>query len=186
MSIIENFAVLSEKELSEFAATLVEKINSESIFSTEIKFKVADLEANNLTGELAIDVSPDEPISVPRKAYWQAESEDTAASDTSDAEYVDLIANEAKKVFKTTSAVIDGYKVTLGIYDADATDTLEVIVDDISHEDSGIGSYEYWGDRGYDSHPYVEVRGTLVEACYLGIVLYVEPAEEEQEVSEEE
>ncbi len=187
MNVIENFAALSEKELREFAEALVKTINSESIFNTELKFEIVNLSAEDLTGELAIDVSPDDPIQVSREASWQAGDEDEAESDPGyGAEYVDSISNDAKKVFKTTSAVIDGYKVTLDVYDADEADTVEVTVDDISHEDSGIGDYEYWGSRGHDSNPYVEVRGTIVKACYLGIVLYVEPAEEVQEEPEEE
>lgn len=186
MSIIENFAALSEKELMEFATTLIEKINSEGTFTAELKFEIANLSAEDLTGELAIDVSPDDPIHVSREASWQAESEDEADSDPGyEAEYVDSINNDAKKVFKTTTAVIDGYKVTLDVYDADEADTVEVTVDDISHEDSGIGDYEYWGSRGHDSNPYVEVRGTIVKECYLGIVLYVEPAEEAIEDEED-
>jgi hypothetical protein len=65
----------------------------------------------------------------------------------------------------------------LEIDDVDEVETVEVEVDSISHEDAGIGHYEYWGEVGYDSRPYVEVEGTIVKACDCALSLYVEVAD---------
>jgi hypothetical protein len=74
-------------------------------------------------------------------------------------------------------AVIEGYKVSLDISDVDEDEAIEVEVDNISHEDSGIGSYEYWGHMEYDSQPYVEVEGTIVKACTCALAFFVYPVD---------
>jgi hypothetical protein len=51
-------------------------------------------------------------------------------------------------------------------------------VEDVSHEDAGIGHYEFWGETGYDSDPYYAVEGTIIEACSCRIVFEVEPVDE--------
>ena len=65
-------------------------------------------------------------------------------------------------------------------------ETIEVEADKYTHEDSGIGGYDYWGDRGYDSRPYIEVEGTIVKACSCALSLYVELADEFTDESETE
>lgn len=32
----------------------------------------------------------------------------------------------------------------------------------ITHGDAGVGPYEYWGARGVDSHPYVEIEPQII------------------------
>jgi hypothetical protein len=91
-------------------------------------------------------------------------------------------------MFKTLSVELEGYKVELNVADIGDTEVVDMIPGDIRHEDSGIGSYEYGDIRGYDSHPYVETTGTVVEACDCYISFFVEPLDnnnEEPEVEEE-
>lgn len=176
MAVIENFDAISVQEQMKFAEALLNTINSESIFSDQTNFELSDVEAAAFTGGLYIGVKQTNPIEVERKAVWTAANEDDAESDIYDADYDNDIDDDALKAFKVGSAVIDGYKVEIEINDVDYADhrPVEVVVDRISHEDSGIGSYEFWGDRGYDSHPYVSVRGTIVESCDCSLSFYVE------------
>jgi hypothetical protein len=189
MAVIENFVVLPAKEQLEFAAKLLETINSKNLFSDNTNFEIISVEADELTGGLWIEVSHTNPIEVSREATWTCDTEDSAESDPGyDADYYDLIFEDAKKAFKTLSAEVDGYKVSLELHDVDEGDTVSVKADNISHEDSGIGGYEYWGHRGYDSNPYVEVSGTIVKACECAIAFSVEPIDtvaEEPAVEEE-
>ena len=189
MTVIENFAALSEQEQREFAEALLKTINTENIFTSETNFEIANVGPDELSGGLWIEVVQANPIDVPRAATWQCADEDEAYNDPGyDAEYDNNIYEDARKAFKALSAVIDGYKVVVDVADVDEIETTEVDVDEISYEDSGIGEYEYWGDRGYDSHPYVEVKGDLIKSCDCAINLFVEVAEElpaEPEVEEE-
>ena len=178
MSVIENFAVLSPEEQIEFATALVKTINSESTFISNNPFEITGVEADDITGGLTIDITHANPIEVRRDASWTCESKEDAEDDPGfEADYEDFVFEDAKKAFKTLSTEIDGYTVTLEVVDADDTDTVAVEVYSTSNEDSGIGSYEYWGDSGYDSHPYVEVSGTIVKACECVLALNVEPSD---------
>lgn len=47
-------------------------------------------------------------------------------------------------------------------------------VDSSSHEDDGIGSYEYWGMVGYDSKPYVRYVGKITYDITCSIFLSIE------------
>ncbi len=176
MSVIENFNELTEQEVQNFAAELVQKINSERIFVSDTDFKVSEVEADEMTGNLYISVEHADPIEVSREASWTCSSVDDVNNDPGyDADYTNSIFDDAKKAFNTLSATIDGYAVTLDIVDVDATSTVEVEVDGYSEEDAGIGDYEFWGQRGHDSRPYVEVEGTIVSSCECSLSLYVEP-----------
>ena len=190
MSVIENFAALSEKEQREFAEALVKTINSESIFTDQVNFTITKVEADDLTGNLMIEISHGEtPIEVSRKAGWTCSDEEEASEDPgSNVDYANDIDDDAENAFKTLETVIDGYKVELAVGDVDEIETTEVNVESTSHEDSGIGDYEYGGERGYDSRPYIAVEGTLVKACDLSLAFFVEPddtAEAAPEVTED-
>jgi hypothetical protein len=179
--VIENFAVLSAEEQINFAETLLEKLNSEKMFTDETNFVFEEVEHNDVTGGLWIFASIANPISIKRKATWEADDEDGAYEDPGrNAEYEDSLIDAAKKSFKTLTAVIDGYNVSLQIDDVeeDESNEAEVEVVSTSHEDSGIGSYEHFGFVGYDSHPYVEVTGTVTVSCDCILTFYVEPADE--------
>lgn len=177
---IENFAALSEKEQRDFAEALIKTINSEGIFTSNAKFKIDNVEADELTGDLVIECTTEEPLEVSRDAEWSCSDEEDAAEDPGyDVRYVEFsIFQEVENTFKTLSATIDGYKITLTVSDVDENETVEVKVDNIYHEDAGIGSYEYWGEVGYDSQPYVRVEGTLVKACDCAFAFFVEPINE--------
>lgn len=186
MEMIENFAALSAEEQREFAEALVATINSESTFTNETNFKVLSVEADDTTGDLIIDIDHEDLIDIRREASWTCIDEDEVYSDPGyDADYTESIYTEAKAAFKTLSTEIEGYQVELDIADVDVEETVEVDVDDYSHEDAGIGSYEFWGHTGYDSRPYIEVNGTITKACSLALALFVSVAENTTEQSTE-
>lgn len=190
MNIIENFAELSFEEQKKFADSLVKTINSEFTFTADTYFTVTGVKADDLTGDLIISIGHDDLINVSRKATWQCADEDEVDSDPGyDADYTTYLFEDTEKAFKTLETVIEGYKVSLEVDDVDEEETVEVAVDSYSHEDSGIGDYEYSGFRGHDSRPYLEVEGTIVKACSCALSLYVEPADdrepEQPEIEEE-
>ena len=178
MAVIENFAVLPAKEQREFAEALVKTINSENIFSSETKFEITEVNADEITGNLMIEVSHPNPIEVWRSASWTAADSEDAHSTPDDVDYDRSAFDDVKKAFKTLSTVIDDYKVSLEIDDLDYDETIDVDVEDISHEDDGIGSYEFWGDEGYDSDEYVVATGAVLDTYYCSITLWVEPNDE--------
>ena len=182
---VENFTMLSVEEQIEFAKTLLETINSEKVFSDETNFEFQDVEPDDITGGLQITASITNPISVRRRAAWSAGTEEGAEEDPgNNAEYENLLRDDVKKSFKTLVNTVGGYSVSLQIDDIeeDETTDAEVEISHLSHEDSGIGSYEYWGFKGYDSHPYVEVEGIITRLCDCNLTFYVEPTDATSEV----
>ncbi len=178
MNVIENLAALSEQEQKAFAEALLKTINSEGTFTSEAHFEFDRVEADDVTGGLYILGASVDTMSIPRPATWQAGSEDDIGQDPGrDAEYANSESEDAEAAFKTTSTVIDGYKVTLKVDEIQEEDTEDVEVTDYTHEDDGIGWNEYWGVMQYDSRPYLEVTGILTKACYCFITLFVEPAD---------
>lgn len=190
MSVIENFCAISETEQRNFADALVKTINSERIFTDETDFTVRAVEADQSTGDLIIELDHNDLISIVREATWSCGDEDEIHSDPGyEADYADSIYEDAKKAFKTMVTEIEGYKVELDIADVDEEETIEVDVDDYSHEDGGIGHYEFWGHSGYDSDPYIEVEGKITKGCGCSLALFVsvadQPAEDPQEPDEQ-
>ena len=177
---VEHFAELSTEEQVEFAKTLLNKINSDKIFSDAVDFEFQGVEVDDITGGMWIDIIQSDPISVCRRATWDAADEEDAYADPgNDADYDNTLREEIRRSFKTLSTQIDGYKVLLKIDDIDEDETVDpdIEITGLSHEDSGIGSYEYWGFTGYDTHPYVEVEGTITKAYNCVLTLFVEPIE---------
>ncbi len=165
------------ENLTELAKSILEKINSEKVFTKETTFEFQDTELDEVTGGLWITVSTIAPIRVPREASWTAGDEEGAHEDPgNNAEYVNTVSEDVKKVFKTFALEINGYKVSMQIDDIEEDETVdaEVEVSNITHEDSGIGSYEFWGFKGYDSHPYVEVEGTIIRFYDCNVTFFVE------------
>ena len=175
MSIVENFAAISEKEQRDFAEALIKTINSEGIFSSDTNFEITSVVSDDTTGELVIFVENTSPIEVTRQAVWSSDSEENAEEVGNDVDYDDYLMADAKKAFNATETVIEGYKVSLEISDIEEGEVAEVNVTKISHEDSGIGSYEYFGFTGTDSQPYVEVEGTVVTKCDCQLAIIVAP-----------
>lgn len=181
MPIIENFAALSAQEQRAFAETLLKTINSERIFSDQTNFELVDLETSDFTGGLYIHVAQTNPMEVARKATWQAADEDEKPH-YSDIDYDNDIDEDVLKEFKTGSAIIDGYKVELEIDDVDEDlYPVDFEVERVRHEDSGIGRYEFWGDVGYDSRPYIEIDGVIISSCDCALTFYVEPNDASEE-----
>ena len=172
--VIENFSVLSQAELEQFAKKLIDKINAEKIITTEADFAILNdpdaVWASDITGNLIINLAAIEVASAV-DASWTAAEDDPY--DYNDAEEG---SPDFDDVFKK-EVVVDGYKVTLSIDDYDRIENLEVEVDDYSREDSGIGRYEFWGHIGYDSHPYLEVNGTFINLYSVAVSLTIEPTE---------
>lgn len=187
MSVIENFAVLSEQEQRKFAEALVKTINSEHTFIDNTTFEIVNVEADDISGGLMIEVSHEPLIEVKREATWYCDSEEQAEADPGyDADYHEVLTTDAAKAFKVRSAELDGYAVTLHIEEAEAEEFIEAEVDELTHEDAGIGDYEYWGFAGNDSQPYVAVEGTIVQACSCNLAFFVEAAVAAEEPSTEE
>lgn len=179
MSVIENFAELSAQEQRAFAEALIKTINTEHLFTSEVDFKITEIEAVGITGSLEITAEHDGTIEIRRKATWQAiDSEDAEIDPGYDADYEQSIYTDTERAFKTLSTTIDGYTVSLTVDDVDDDEAGSVEIDNISNEDSGIGSYEYWGDTGYDSNEYVEVKGTIIKDVKCFLTFWVEPADE--------
>ena len=178
MNVIENFSLLSKQEQRAFAEALLKTINSESTFIDGHPFEIYEgnggFYADETTGDITIDVAHQGLIEIEREATWPGESPEMY-----DLEFFNTDEEDAEKVFKTTEAIIDGYKVTLGIADTDYKDITDYRVERSTSGDSGIGGYEYWGTRGYDSHPYTESVGVVTINYDLAIYLTVEPAVEE-------
>lgn len=185
MAVIENFAAVSFEEQKAFAEALVKTINSESTFTDQVDFKITEVEADEMTGGLYIVLDPEDTIEIKREATWTCADRDEARY-PEDPTFADDLSSDAKKAFKTLTVDLEGYSVTLDVEDVDEEETTDVEVDSISDEDDGIGDYEFWGDRGYDSRPYCEVEGAIVTTCTVYITLYVEATDHfEAEVEEE-
>lgn len=180
MSVIENFAELSFEEQKNFAEALVKTINSENTFTNEVNFKVTEVEADEMTGGLIIELEHEDIIEVDRKATWTCFDEAEASSTPNDPEFNDFIYDDVKSAFKTLAVELEGYSITLSVNDVNEEETIEVKVGSVSKEDAGIGYYEFWGETGYDSDPYCEVEGTLTQACMVYCSLYVEAADHVQ------
>lgn len=165
------------ENLTELAKTILEKINLGRVFTKETAFEFQDTDLDRNTGYFWIAASTINSIGVPREASWTAGDEEGANEDPgNNAEYVNTVSEDLKKVLKTYEVEIDGYKVSMQIDDIeeDETTDAEVEVEDLSHEDSGIGSYEFWGFKGYDSNPYVEVSGTVTRFYDCNVTFLVE------------
>jgi hypothetical protein len=184
MSVIENFVGLSAQEQRAFAETLVKTINTEKTFIDD-ELKLITVGADELTGDLLIELEC--VTSVERRATWTCSNDEDAAYEKPQyPEYEEYESKDAEKAFKTLSAELNGYTLTLDVADADGEAIEEVRVDSISREDAGIGHYEYWGFEGYDSQPYTEVEGTLVQTCKVYLGLFVEPTTTVPEEASEE
>lgn len=184
--VIENFAELSFEEQKKFAEALVKTINTENTFTDQVDFKVESIEADEMTGGLIIVLEYEGTINVDRDASWSCRHPDDAYQipDSPVFSYFDFV--DAKKAFKTLAVELEGYSVTLSVDDVDTENIVDVEVSEINKEDDGIGSYDYFGYRGYDSRPYLAVEGTLTQACYVYCSLYVEAADHFQADVEEE
>lgn len=173
--VIENFSTLSREELNQFAKKLLDKINAESLITDEVDLQLPTDEdaiwANEMTGNLHIALDAVD-ISGAVGATWQSPVDEPYEFDDADEDGEPDFDGALNK-----EVVVDGYKVTVTVDDYEYLERLEVEVLDYSEEDSGIGSYEFWGSREYDSHPYLEVEGEFINLYSVVLTLTVEPAE---------
>lgn len=183
------FTDMSEAELRAFAESMVKTVNSEKLFSDDISFEFAKAEIDEFNGGLWIELASDDTIEVERPAYWQAADADDIDS-ADDVDFSNSIYKDVANMFKATKVEVGGFSVELNVTDVGDSEIIDVIPGSVRHEDSGIGSYEYGDYRGYDSHPYVETDGTIIESCYCYLDLFVEPivpvSEEPEAEAEEE
>jgi hypothetical protein len=123
MSIIENFAALSAQEQKEFAEVFVKTINTENTFTDITDFKVAGVEADEMTGGLIISLEPEDYIEISREATWTcADREEVYLFE--DPDYSESAYEAAKSSFKTFVVKnIDGYYASLEIDDVEEEDT---------------------------------------------------------------
>jgi hypothetical protein len=184
--VIENFAELSFEEQKKFAEALVKTINTENTFTDQTNFKVESIEADEMTGGLIIVLEHEGTINVYRDASWSCTYHDEASQRPDSPEFNNSDSDDAKEVFKTLAVELEGYSVTLSVDDVDTEDIVDVEVSEIYREDDGIGHYDYFGHRGYDSSSYFVVEGVLGQACYIYCSLYVEAADHFQADIEEE
>ncbi len=178
MAIIENFAELSEQEQKDFAAALIKTINTENIFTSEVDFEIRDVE-DDIDGSLMIHTQTSTPLEVAREATWSCADEDEVSDDPGyDATFENSIYDDVQSALTTLSTELEGYKISIDVSDTGEEETVEVNAEHYSHEDGGIGHYEYWGHDEYDSRPYIEVEGTIVKACICYVTFTVEPVGE--------
>lgn len=178
MPVIENFTELSTQEQKEFANSLIEKINTEKLFSEDARFIVTGIAADDFTGGLWIDVSLVSPIEVRRSAIWTCGNAEYADEAPNNPDFGgNRIEDAVKNALKTLSTDLEGYTISLDDLDMDAGEITAVEVNKIKAEDAGIGEYEFWGHVEYDSHPYFEVEGILTQECAGYIRLFVEAAD---------
>ncbi len=187
MNVIENFVELSEQELKEFADKLVKTINSESLLSDETNFKLADLEVDELSGNLSIFVETEEAVEVSRECTWMCYDEDDIHSkpSESDVDFDDRLDNDVLNALKSNEFEVEGYKISVDYEDGETSDCVDFEVTDYEEGEGGIGDYEFWGFRGHDSYPEYEVHGILVCAHDFALRLTVEPITGYREVTEE-
>jgi len=178
MAIIENFSTLSQEELKEFVDKLIKTINTEQIFADNAELTLdtqCAIETSDFDGNLYIPLEC--AIDVERFAKWDCGSPEERFDMNSayNLNFDNSIIEDAKKSFKTLSTTLEGYNVSLELDDVDDDGYEQVEVDSYSEADAGIGEYEFWGHKSYDSQPYCEVEGTITKSCTCYITLCVEP-----------
>lgn len=117
-------------------------------------------------GNLVVWIYGDD-LEVRVDAEWQAGTDDDLEdidTDTFEPDDSSITLEDIFPGLETLPTDIDNFEIIAvefnGREDIDY-DMSDVEVEDSSEEDSGIGWYEYWGAKGYDSHPYYEVYGTV-------------------------
>ena len=171
---IENFSLLSPEEQQQFAAELVAKLNAAKVFSDDSDLTIYDIDTDEMDGSIGIAIGVETAID--RDAYWQCGDSEEAYDMPEHYDFTESSSEDAKKAFKTLATDFEGYILELREFDIEDYDVEGVSeVYDIENEDAGIGSYEYWGDTGYDSQPYCEVNGSLDVSCGISAWLVVTP-----------
>ena len=193
--VIENFAALSEDEVYDFAEKLLKTINSEKSFLDD-ELVLEDAEADELSGDLVLLVRTSDTLEVEREGTWScgySRDEDEqydlihAAPSTRDVEFADIEKDVVAAKLKAKSVEIEGYTAAIEIEDVVELDCVEVLdVINATEDDDGYGDYEYFGFRGTDSRPYVEVTGRVRCEADVAFSITVAPTVVEVEPEAEE
>ena len=173
MPIIENFSLLSEEEQRQFANTIVEKLNANKTFIDDLPFKIDWVDASDISGVLYVGIAP-EVLCVARGATWECDNKDDTNPSSSDIDYESYLITDVRAAFKTQSAVIDGYKISLDFIEWDEQEMVDYEIESLDEDEYGIGSYEYFGFKGYDSHTYYIAEGTVYNDCEIYFRLVIE------------
>lgn len=178
MTIVENFDLLSDQEQKTFAKEIISKINTEQAFGPDLVFKLDETSiwADSTTGGINLRVTPEQPLFIKRKAYWQCYDEEvTNEFHWSDAEFQDTLDEAAEAYFRTLTTETDCYKIYLEVLDVERVGEYEIVeYTDVDKSDGGIGYYEYFGATGIDSRPFYEIEGTVGAKCNCLLNFYIE------------
>lgn len=176
MELIQNFNDLSWDEQKTFTLALIQKINETKVFTDETELVLDVIETDEASGDLYVGVytKDGQDLTVERVAVWTCGTEEDAYEEPDEAEFSESILYDIEKAFKTFNTEIDGYLVNLKIDYAEG-ETVDVDVKKCTDEDAGVGHYEFWGETGYDSRPYVEVTGVLTQKCWCQATLTISP-----------
>ena len=170
---IEDFEDSTEAEQKMFVNSLVSKINTEHLFTSEVDFIVDDYWTEDCSKKLVVTLSHGGAVEVTREASWQCGTSDHINDMPEDIEYYKSSITDVASVFKTGPFVVDNYKVTLAVDDVDTEEACDVEATNYSNEDDGIGFFEFWGHKGYDSRPYIQVEGNVACKCTCLLTLTV-------------
>ena len=170
---IEDFEDSTEAEQKLFVDDLVSKINTKHLFTSDVDFIVEDYWTEDCSSRLVVTLSHEGAVEVTREASWQCGTADQINDMPEDIEYYKSSITDVAKAFKTGPVVVDGYKVTLVVDDVDTEEAYEVEAKTYTEEDDGIGFFDCWGFKGYDSRPYIQVEGNVTCKCTCLLTLTV-------------
>lgn len=174
MELIDNFSLLSKEEQRQFAEKFLQLINESKAFSNEAMFTEIDstyrVEANEMDGSLDIFVY------LENIDYWRSFETEDLESASWEWNYSPSSEQAVAREFKTLEASIEGYKVELIVDDVPNEEQKGdgiTIEDHQEHsEDVGIGSYEFWGEVGYDSRIHEWESGSGTVACHSDALIH--------------
>ena len=123
----EKFKMLSADDQVSFAKELVEKINSEQLFSEETDFEVQAVNLDSSTDCLCIHAATVKPIKVYREATWWVDTKEDVKKDPGDeVEYESCLVTDVQKSFKTSSCTVNDFGVLLQVDTTEEDKSTEV------------------------------------------------------------
>lgn len=176
---VDDFSKLSEQQIKQLSNKIIDKINAEHLFFDFDITLVGDPQVDAATGDLLLQADSADTVYVSRQAHWTCSiyDEDCTEEAPKNPEFAEDLMDDIQEAFPTKTISIDGYSVTMTVWDAMYT-TQQCIPSEIinaEEEDDGIGSYEYWGQIGWDSRPYRAIDGILDCPVSISISLTVTP-----------
>ena len=171
-----DYTYMPPAKLTRMAEAVVAELNKGKVFADDTLIKVKKAYIDPYSDAFLVDVELDS-VSVKREASWNTDGDDESPTSVDeDLTYEYSESDDIKKAFKTTEATILGHKVYLLLDEctAEKVDTTDWTIEHSSEEDAGIGSYEFWGEVGYDSRPYMHYEGTITEEFVVWATLEIE------------